>query len=121
MEVKANNILKSNIKEFNNVATIQNTREASLINTGGYEKKYIFPNEKTLTLKLKFGGWQRICRLAGGNPLKLLNNSHSKNVCFSNVVLQCLFSLGKTWGNKLSHNFLSRNDKIGGEGGETYL
>lgn len=97
MEVKANNILRSNIKEFNNVATIQNTRETSLINTGGYEKKYIFPNEKTLTLKLKFGGWQKICRLFGGNPLRLLNNSHSKNVCFSNVVLQCLFSLGKTY------------------------
>ena len=101
MEVKANKIVNSNIEENNYVkkeqSTIQNSGEASSIKTGGNEKKYMIPSKKTLALKLNFGRWQKIFRLAGGNPLKLLNNTQSKNVCFSNVVIQCLFSLGKTY------------------------
>ena len=77
-------------------STIQNSGDASLIKTGGNEKKYMIPSKKTLTLKLKFGRLQKIFRLAGGNPLKLLNNAQDKNVCFSNVVIQCLFSLWHT-------------------------
>ena len=53
------------------------------------------PNKKTLIVKLQLGRWQKIFKLSGGNPLKLLNNSRNvRNVCFANVVMQSLFSLG---------------------------
>lgn len=94
-EGRTSNIVDSNPEKLEypaNAKSAFNPSEASLIRKGVLKKD---PNKKTLIVKLQLGRWQKIFKLSGGNPLKLLNNSRKvRNVCFANVVMQSLFSLG---------------------------